>query len=75
MIFGVEAVTEMVHVGPYIYEYLRAHGIYEICGGKDHTIALGVQAKDSETKPVIGVDEKMIGDVRQRKISVKQICN
>ena len=71
VMWGVEPVTEMVHATPYVYEYLRTHRIYQVCGGKDHTIALGVQAKDNVQKPIIDVDESMVGDMRQRKTNIQ----
>lgn len=53
LMWGFEPVTDMVYTTPKIFEYMRPYRIYQICGSKDFTVALGVHAKDPVTKPNI----------------------
>merc|ERR1712083_380891 len=45
LMFGVEPVTRTTYRKPFVFEFLRTHRIYQVCGAKDFTVALGVQAK------------------------------
>jgi len=63
LMWGVEPVSEMVHTAPFVYEYMRPYRIYQICGAKDFTVALGVHAKEPVPKPEIEAQD----DVRMKK--------
>jgi len=49
--WGAEPVTGVLHAQPFVYEYMRPYRIYQICGGKDFNLALGVHARDPVPKP------------------------
>eukprot|EP01083_Nonionella_stella_P025521 70254_1 len=40
----------------FVFESLRTHRIYQICGAKDVTVALGVQAKEQVILPNVESD-------------------
>ncbi|ETO10698.1 hypothetical protein RFI_26679 [Reticulomyxa filosa] len=74
LMWGFEPVTDMVHTTPKIFEYMRPYRIYQICGAKDFTVALGVHAKEPVNKPNIissadplqkKTHQTMVGDISQ----------
>merc|ERR1719410_623501 len=50
---GKEPVTGRTHSGPFLYEYLSAYRIYDICGAQDFCVAIGIRAKEPIPKPKI----------------------
>eukprot|EP01084_Bolivina_argentea_P174110 301585_1 len=51
IMFGVEPVTKQIYKVPHILENLRSHRIYQICGTKECTVALGVKSKEPVIRP------------------------
>jgi len=56
LMFGVEPVTRTTYRKPFVFEFLRTHRIYQVCGAKDFTVALGVQAKEQVQQPQVESD-------------------
>ena len=56
LMFGVEPVTRTTYKKPFVFEFLRTHRIYQVCGAKDFTVALGVQAKEQVQAPQVETD-------------------
>ena len=53
VMWGKEPVTGRTHPGPFLYEYLNAYRIYDICGAQDFCVAIGIRAKEPIPKPKI----------------------
>ena len=51
--WGKEPVSGRTHPGPFLYEYLNAYRIYDICGAQDFCVAIGIRAKEPIPKPKI----------------------
>jgi len=51
IMWGKEPVTGRTHSGPFLYEYLNAYRIYDICGASDFCVAIGIRAKEPIPKP------------------------
>eukprot|EP01084_Bolivina_argentea_P008280 15497_1 len=64
LMFGVEPVTQIIYKKPFVFEFLTTHRIYQICGTKDFTIALGVKTKDEIIKPNIESDHNIDVDTK-----------
>eukprot|EP01083_Nonionella_stella_P271286 919223_1 len=64
LMFGVEPVTRTIYKKPFVFEFLRTHRIYQVCGAKDFTIALGVQAKEQVLQPNVESDQNYNNDMK-----------
>jgi len=53
VMWGKEPVSGRTHSGPFLYEYLNAYRIYDICGAQDFCVAIGIRAKEPIPKPKI----------------------
>ena len=56
LMFGMEPVTRTTYKKPFVFEFLRTHRIYQVCGAKDFTVALGVQGKEQVLQPNVESD-------------------
>lgn len=56
LMFGVEPVSRKAYKKPFVFEFLRTHRIYQVCGAKDFTVALGVQGKEQVLQPNVESD-------------------
>jgi len=53
IMWGKEPVTGRTHSGPFLYEYLSAYRMYDICGAQDFCVAIGIRAKEPIPKPKV----------------------
>ena len=53
IMWGKEPVTGRTHSGPFLYEYLNAYRMYDICGAADFCVAIGIRAKEPIPKPKV----------------------
>merc|ERR1712176_351322 len=53
IMWGKEPVTGRTHSGPFLYEYLNAYRMYDICGAQDFCVAIGIRAKEPIPKPKV----------------------
>ena len=53
IMWGKEPVSGRTHSGPFLYEYLNAYRMYDICGAQDFCVAIGIRAKEPIPKPNI----------------------
>merc|ERR1719361_2914233 len=53
IMWGKEPVTGRTHSGPFLYEYLNAYRMYDICGAQDFCVAIGIRSKEPIPKPKV----------------------
>eukprot|EP01084_Bolivina_argentea_P052584 96594_1 len=55
LMFGVEPITKKIYSKPLVFNELATYRIYQICGGNDFCVALGVRARQLVNMPDIDV--------------------